>query len=323
MPMIKRLKKEFKLLKELSKSDDKIYVHPIDIASSAPNEYLAMIVGPSDTPYEGGFFYFHLILPDSFPMEPPKIKYLTQGNKVRFNPNLYVNGKVCLSVIGTWAGPGWSPANTIVSVLQIIQGLVLNETPLINEPGFETAPKYKLNNYNEIIRFETYRTALLGQINFVPFTSNQIVDNYFTGVARQCFLTDINTYYAKMIKLSQLHDGKTYSIAYQNQTVKPNYSSLINILIKQKEIMETTYPTMDFSHVDFSHDTFSPQSTPFMKGVPVLLPGIQPNLYVLKKKKLAMLQHNALQLGIQIKKQGVKGPINKTKAELISEILDF
>ena len=36
-----------------------------------------------------------------------------------------------------------------------------------------------------------------------------------------------------------------------------------------------------------------------------------------------MLQHNALQLGIQIKKQGVKGPINKTKAELISEILDF
>ena len=30
---------------------------------------------------------------------------LTHGKNIRFNPNLYVNGKVCLSIIlGTWAG---------------------------------------------------------------------------------------------------------------------------------------------------------------------------------------------------------------------------
>jgi hypothetical protein len=28
---------------------------------------------------------------------------------VRFNPNLYINGKVCLSLLGTWSGPSWNP----------------------------------------------------------------------------------------------------------------------------------------------------------------------------------------------------------------------
>ena len=28
----------------------------------------------------------------------------TGGNKVRFNPNLYDSGKVCLSLLGTWSG---------------------------------------------------------------------------------------------------------------------------------------------------------------------------------------------------------------------------
>ena len=102
MPMLKRLKKEFKLLKELSSSDEKIYVYPLDVKCDAPTMYLAMIIGPDDTPYEGGFFYFHIVLPKNFPMEPPSVKFLTQGNNVRFNPNLYINGKVCLSVIGTW-----------------------------------------------------------------------------------------------------------------------------------------------------------------------------------------------------------------------------
>ena len=26
------------------------------------------------------------------------------GNAVRFNPNLYAEGKVCLSILGTWPG---------------------------------------------------------------------------------------------------------------------------------------------------------------------------------------------------------------------------
>ena len=319
MPMIKRLKKELKLLKELTDSDETIYVYPLDITSVAPTEYLAMIIGPEGTPYEGGFFYFYLTLPESFPMEPPKIKYLTQGNKVRFNPNLYVNGKVCLSVIGTWAGPGWSPANTIVSVLQIIQGMVLNDNPLKNEPGFETAPSYKLNGYNEIIRYETYRTALLHQIHSVPFSVNIEVFCYFTDITRHYFIKNINTYYDNMCKLSKLHDGKTYSLSYQNQSVTPNYYSLIQSLFHIKDEIKIKNPEMDFSHIIVASPTMDKSQV----TLPLLPPGIKNKSAISQKNKLATLQQMAQQLGIEIKKQGVKGPINKTKAELLSEIINL
>ena len=36
----------------------------------------------------------------------------------------------------TWAGPSWSPAQTLSSVLISIQSL-MNEKPYHNEPGFE------------------------------------------------------------------------------------------------------------------------------------------------------------------------------------------
>ena len=61
----------------------------------------ALITGPFDTPYEGGFFLFVIRCPPDYPIRPPRVKLLTTGNKeVRFNPNLYKNGKVCLSILG-------------------------------------------------------------------------------------------------------------------------------------------------------------------------------------------------------------------------------
>jgi len=48
----------------------------------------ALIIGPFDTPYEGGFFYFILNFLDDYPQSPPKVRLMTtDGGKVRFNPN--------------------------------------------------------------------------------------------------------------------------------------------------------------------------------------------------------------------------------------------
>lgn len=130
----------------------------------------AVITGPKDTPYEGGFFYFLLECPPNYPASPPKASIITTGGgQVRFNPNLYRNGKVCLSILGTWSGPGWSPALSLLSVLLSIQTL-LNEKPYHNEPGFEESDKPDPNSdtYNLIIQHETARVAYLGMINSPP-----------------------------------------------------------------------------------------------------------------------------------------------------------
>ncbi len=47
----------------------------------------ALVTGPFETPYEGGFFYFLINCPDDYPNSPPKVKLLTTGGgTVRFNP---------------------------------------------------------------------------------------------------------------------------------------------------------------------------------------------------------------------------------------------
>ncbi len=62
-------------------------------------------MGASDTPYAHGAFEFDIYFEDTYPNTPPKVNLTTTGQaKVRFNPNLYSCGKVCLSLLGTWRG---------------------------------------------------------------------------------------------------------------------------------------------------------------------------------------------------------------------------
>lgn len=65
----------------------------------------ALIMGASGTPYAHGAYLFDIYFDESYPLSPPKMNLSTTGNgKIRFNPNLYACGKVCLSLLGTWRG---------------------------------------------------------------------------------------------------------------------------------------------------------------------------------------------------------------------------
>ena len=65
--------------------------------------FTAMIQGPSRTPYEDGLFFFDVQLPSDYPNSPPIFFYISYC-KERLNPNLYEDGKVCVSLLGTWTG---------------------------------------------------------------------------------------------------------------------------------------------------------------------------------------------------------------------------
>ena len=112
----------------------------------------ALIFGPKDTPYAHGNYLFDIIFPKDYPLNPPSVKFDTYGKNIRFNPNLYVNGKVCLSILGTWAGPGWTSCCTLSTVLLSIQSL-LHEHPIQNEPGWEKCSDVRSDNYNRIIEY--------------------------------------------------------------------------------------------------------------------------------------------------------------------------
>jgi ubiquitin-conjugating enzyme E2 O len=106
----------------------------VQVYEGRMNLLRAAIEGPADTPYEGGLFVFDIYLPPSYPAAPPKAYYWAYGKYI--NPNLYECGKVCLSLLGTWSGPGWEKdTSTLLQLFVSIQGLILIEAPYCNEPG--------------------------------------------------------------------------------------------------------------------------------------------------------------------------------------------
>jgi ubiquitin-protein ligase len=99
-----------------------------------------LIFGPFNTPYEQAPLLFDVYLPPDYPASPPKLFFHASGFG-RINPNLYEDGKVCLSLLGTWFGdrPGeeWTAESTLLQVFISLQALVLVREPFYNEAGFE------------------------------------------------------------------------------------------------------------------------------------------------------------------------------------------
>ncbi|KAJ2919249.1 hypothetical protein MD484_g1157, partial [Candolleomyces efflorescens] len=102
----------------------------------------SLIIGPENTPYEDAPFVIDWMLDSNFPQSPPIAHFLswTNGNG-RVNPNLYEEGKVCLSILGTWVGDqseSWSAArSSLLQAFVSIQGLVLVKEPWFCEPAFD------------------------------------------------------------------------------------------------------------------------------------------------------------------------------------------
>ena len=103
----------------------------------------AIIMGAAGTPYAHGAFVYDIFFEDKYPDGPPKVNLMTTGGgSVRFNPNLYNEGYVCLSLLGTWRGnnptEGWSAkVSTLMQVLLSIQAIVMSNEVYFNEPGYE------------------------------------------------------------------------------------------------------------------------------------------------------------------------------------------
>ncbi|KAJ5531830.1 hypothetical protein N7527_005223 [Penicillium freii] len=128
----------------------------------------ALIMGPPGTPYELGFYEFSIKIPSDYPANPPIVKIRTTNRgRTRFGPNLYANGKVCLSILGTWhgsRGEQWSPAQGLESVMLSIQSL-LSSNPYTLEPGFEGNERANdtenMEIYKSKIRHENLRLAVI------------------------------------------------------------------------------------------------------------------------------------------------------------------
>ncbi|XP_076444123.1 ubiquitin-conjugating enzyme E2-17 kDa-like isoform X1 [Babylonia areolata] len=81
----------------------------------------ATIMGPNESPYQGGIFFLTIHFPTDYPFKPPKVAFTTRI----YHPNINSNGSICLDILRSQ----WSPALTISKVLLSICSLLTDPNP--------------------------------------------------------------------------------------------------------------------------------------------------------------------------------------------------
>ena len=224
----RRIQNDIKMYHKSDLNDHGIFVH-----FNEKNIYnaKALIIGPKETPYQNGFYFFDINYTERYPQEPPKVLMCTLNKRTRFNPNLYTGGKVCLSILGTWSGPGWTPCLSTSEVLLSIQSL-MNSNPIQNEPGYENLTvenSPEARKYIQLIEYHNSLIAILQMIEDIPPAFScfrELIESKF------CEFYKENMEFLEKMANSGINDSVVYLKMYALED-KLNYNTLIK---KFKEI---------------------------------------------------------------------------------------
>lgn len=179
------------LIESLSVDENALVLLYVD--RKRPNCVRYLLNGPPDTPYARGLFVFDSYCGSQYPTTAPEFHFVNTGG-FRFNPNLYSEGKVCLSLLGTYSGPEphesekWNPKiSTLSQVIISIQSLIFTTQPYFNEPGYERDRKTSSGiaaskAYDEGVRLSTMKAAIIDTIMYAsryPQFTNAILTHFY------------------------------------------------------------------------------------------------------------------------------------------------
>jgi ubiquitin-conjugating enzyme E2 D/E len=137
-------------LQRLTKEWDGLQNDPIENISAEPIDnnmlhWRGKILGPINTPFEGGLFIVDIVFPTGYPFKPAKYTMLTK----MFHPNISSDGEICMSILDR----DWKPLLLIGKVLLAISSIL--DTPNMENPiNHEAAQCFRENRekYNSIVR---------------------------------------------------------------------------------------------------------------------------------------------------------------------------
>ncbi|KAE8735492.1 Ubiquitin-conjugating enzyme E2 E3 [Hibiscus syriacus] len=118
--------------KRIQKEMSELNANPPPHCTAAPKgdslfHWVATIIGPPGTPYQGGIFFLDMTFPSNYPFQPPKVVFKTRI----YHCNVDAAGNLSLDILKD----SWSPALTITKVLTEIIAIFINPdpyTPLIS-----------------------------------------------------------------------------------------------------------------------------------------------------------------------------------------------
>lgn len=240
----KRMSNEIpSLIDSLSISEDSSVLVAID--KQKPNCLRFLITGPSDTPYARGIFIFDAYCDYRYPNAPPEIYLVNYPSWCDddFNPFMYDDGAVCLSLLGSYIGSDpheserWNPKiSTLSQVIISIQSLIFVEHPYFNESGYEKSrgtPEGDLESkkYNNNVRVATVGEGMIDVIENIDKYSQfkeAIMTHFYVQrqkILKQCdewINENVEELSEKCIKLKNILMGLDKLEVFKNSKITKN-----------------------------------------------------------------------------------------------------
>jgi ubiquitin-protein ligase len=143
---MKRLQNEYKQsIKEPN------YFYSISINQNNFYIWDALLIGPPDSPFEGGIFKCQFKFNNNYPNKPPEFKFTSS----MFHPNIYPDGRVCISILHEGEdefgyeslSERWNPSQNVNSILMSILSMLTS--PNFESPANIDASIMWRNNWQE------------------------------------------------------------------------------------------------------------------------------------------------------------------------------
>ncbi|XP_062834804.1 ubiquitin-conjugating enzyme E2 T isoform X3 [Anolis carolinensis] len=132
------------------------------------DELKAQILGSANTPYEKGLFDVEVIVPERYPFEPPKMRFLTPI----YHPNIDSAGRICLDVLKLPPKGAWRPSLNISTLLTSVQ-LLMNE-PNPDDPLMaDISSEYKYNKQEFLRNARQWTEKYASQTTMALETANK------------------------------------------------------------------------------------------------------------------------------------------------------
>uniref|UniRef100_A0AC34G8L2 UBC core domain-containing protein n=1 Tax=Panagrolaimus sp. ES5 TaxID=591445 RepID=A0AC34G8L2_9BILA len=148
-----------RIMNDLTELEEKpmkgIYV---GAANDHIHELFAVIEGPKDTVYESGIFFVDVFLPQSYPFQPPQLKFRTRI----YHPHIDLNGVVSLNSISK----EWKPKMTLLNIFEALISLL--HVYDLEEPSMLSILNIYKNDPSEFERTARLWTQRYSICNFDP-----------------------------------------------------------------------------------------------------------------------------------------------------------